>query len=161
MSNSAFNNTMFSARTIPRMESDHIHASMARLYEAAKELQKVEGQSAVARLLNLSPQRMNNWERRGISQMGAVKAQEVVGCDANWILTGAGTMRPPKVSDEAARLVGAVVGLPDDLREAALAGVRNVIELAQAAARARGLNQTSTADDVSAEQPPVKRNQRR
>lgn len=69
-----------------------MHESMSRLYEAARILKKTEGQSAVARLLVESPQTLNNWESRGISRAGAIKAQEVIGCDASWVLTGKGVM---------------------------------------------------------------------
>jgi hypothetical protein len=74
------------------MPDDEMHPSMARLYEAAKTLRETEGQSAVARLLNYSPQRLKNWESRGISQEGAVHAQNMVGCSANWLLHGTGAM---------------------------------------------------------------------
>jgi hypothetical protein len=91
MSNIAFNNTAFTVRTIPPMQEE-LHESVERLYAAAKELAGVEGKSAVARLLNESPQAVNNWERRGISEGGALKAQAAFGCDANWVLTGNGGM---------------------------------------------------------------------
>jgi hypothetical protein len=67
---------------------------MARLYEAAKALKKTEGQSAVAKLLNESPQTLNNWESRGISRAGAIKAQDEIGCDASWVIAGKGAMVP-------------------------------------------------------------------
>lgn len=31
---------------------------------------------------------MKNWEARGISENGALRAQKIFGCDANWILEG-------------------------------------------------------------------------
>lgn len=61
------------------------HFSMVRLYSAAAS-KKVTGQSAVARALNVSPQRVKNWESRGLSETGARLAQGVFGCDANWLL---------------------------------------------------------------------------
>ncbi|BEP93250.1 hypothetical protein GmRootA79_16340 [Acidovorax sp. A79] len=81
-----FNNTMFSARTIAGMAE--IHPTTERLYSAARELRDVIGQSAVARLLDISPQVMKNWEARGVSEGGALKAQKYIGCDANWVLHG-------------------------------------------------------------------------
>jgi phage repressor protein C with HTH and peptisase S24 domain len=87
LSNAPFNNNLFSMGTISLM-----HESMSRLYEAAKIMKKTEGQSAVARLLVESPQTLNNWESRGVSRAGAIKAQEVIGCDASWVLTGKGGM---------------------------------------------------------------------
>jgi phage repressor protein C with HTH and peptisase S24 domain len=65
---------------------------MKRLYEAAEALKSLKGQSEVARALNLSPQTVNNWEARGISKPGMLKAQAVLGCDANWLETGEGSM---------------------------------------------------------------------
>jgi phage repressor protein C with HTH and peptisase S24 domain len=69
-----------------------MHIQMTRLYEAAKTLHGIEGQSDVARALNASPQTLNNWEARGISRPGLLKAQMVFGCSATWLDTGAGPM---------------------------------------------------------------------
>lgn len=61
---------------------------MVRLYEiAANHRDKVKGQSALARALNESPQTVKNWETRGISKGGAIKAQATFGCDATELLT--------------------------------------------------------------------------
>ena len=65
---------------------------MQRLYDAAEKLKRVTGQSAVAALLNESPQTLNNWELRGISQRGAIVAQKKIGCSATWIKNGDGEM---------------------------------------------------------------------
>jgi hypothetical protein len=81
-----FNNAMFSAGTIEPMAQ--IHETTERLYVAARELRDVTGQSAVARLLDISPQAMKNWETRGVSEGGALRAQKHIGCDANWVLSG-------------------------------------------------------------------------
>ena len=72
-----------------------MHIQMERLYQAAKELRGIEGLSEVALALDQSPQTVNNWERRGISKMGALKAQTAFGCSATWLLTGEGSMRLP------------------------------------------------------------------
>jgi phage repressor protein C with HTH and peptisase S24 domain len=69
-----------------------MHPTAARLYEAARELRDLDGPSAVARLLNESPQTMNNWEKRGVSQKGAIKAQAEIGCSATWLTSGEGEM---------------------------------------------------------------------
>lgn len=74
------------------MSDSHMHPSMARLYQAARELKDVVGQSAVGRLLNASPQTIKNWETRGVSKTGAITAQEIVGCTATWVLDGTGPM---------------------------------------------------------------------
>ena len=86
-SNTVCNNTLFSSAKIQVM-----HPQTERLYLAAKELKKVEGQSDVARLLNISPQTLNNWEARGISKNGLLAAQKIVGCSAHWLETGFGPM---------------------------------------------------------------------
>ena len=79
-----FNNATFSQKTMTIMAAPH--KTMKRLYRAAMDLRDVSGQSAVARLLGVSPQVVKNWEGRGISIEGALSAQKVIGCDANWLL---------------------------------------------------------------------------
>jgi hypothetical protein len=86
-----FNNILFSGKTIERVSE--VHPSIQRLYQAAKELRDVTGQSAVARLLEKTPQVVKNWEARGISSEGALLAQKIIGCDANWVLEGSAQMR--------------------------------------------------------------------
>ena len=73
-----------------------MHPSTDRLYIAAQKLKDVNGQSAVARLLNESPQTVKNWETRGVSRSGAMRAEEVIGARAAWILTGDGEMTAPR-----------------------------------------------------------------
>jgi hypothetical protein len=85
VSNGLFNNAVFNVQTIARM-----HETMARLYLAAKRLKAVEGQTPLANVLNESPQTVKNWESRGVSFQGALKAQDALGCNANWILSGEG-----------------------------------------------------------------------
>ncbi len=67
-----------------------MHDSALRLYQAASQIKDVSGQSAVARLLGESPQNIKNWEMRGVSKAGALKAEELIGCSAAWVLTGDG-----------------------------------------------------------------------
>ena len=69
-----------------------MHTQMERLYQAAKELKGVSGQSALARLLDATPQTLHNWEQRGVSKQGMLLAQRVIGCSASWIETGTGPM---------------------------------------------------------------------
>lgn len=87
-SNSAFNNDLFNNQKIIDM-----HETMKRLYLAAKDIHAIDGQSAVARKMNLSPQRLNNWEARGMSKNGMLIAEQTVGCSALWLETGVGNMR--------------------------------------------------------------------
>lgn len=91
-SNVLFNNKAFRFGKIVDVPDKQIHPSMHRLYHAAHSLRDVSGQSAVGRLLNASPQKINNWERRGISQAGAIRAQEVIGCSASWLVGESGEM---------------------------------------------------------------------
>lgn len=69
-----------------------IHDQAQRLYLAAKELKQREGKAEVARLLNVSDQNINGWEKRGISEGGLLAAQEIIGCDAIWLRDGTGSM---------------------------------------------------------------------
>ncbi|MGE8453992.1 MAG: helix-turn-helix domain-containing protein [Pseudomonadales bacterium] len=64
-----------------------MHKTMVRLYEVAK-LRGLDGPTAVANHLNISPQVVNNWERRGISKAGLLQAEEVFACSATWLRTG-------------------------------------------------------------------------
>lgn len=70
----------------------YMHEQMKRLYEAAKILKRLYGQSELARAINASPQTIHNWQERGISKQGMLKAQEVIGCSALWLETGSGPM---------------------------------------------------------------------
>lgn len=92
-SNTAFKQAVDLGETIEGMRE--IHSSIQRLYTAAKTLKDVSGQSAVARLVGVGPQVMKNWEARGISENGALKAQARIGCDANWLLDESESMQAP------------------------------------------------------------------
>lgn len=65
-----------------------MHAQMTRLYEAAEVLAGLKTQAEIARALNQSQQTVNNWEARGISKAGLLKAQSAIGCSATWLETG-------------------------------------------------------------------------
>ncbi len=69
-----------------------MNPQMERLYRAAKELKGLVGQSALARVLNSSPQTIHNWELRGVSKQGLLLAQRIIGCSASWVETGQGEM---------------------------------------------------------------------
>lgn len=98
---------VFSAGTIPGM-----HETTERLYEVAKAVKAIQGQSALAVALSESPQTVNNWETRGVSAVGALNAQKVFGCNANWLLTGEGAVLAGWPFSPA--LLGKVTGLPAD-----------------------------------------------
>lgn len=65
-----------------------MHVQMKRLYEAAEVLAGLKTQAELARALNQSQQTVNNWEARGISKAGLLKAQSAIGCSATWLETG-------------------------------------------------------------------------
>lgn len=97
------NNAAFSWATLPFMEEKGIHETMQRLYDAGAALNPpVVGQSNMARALTQSPQRINNWETRGISKLGALMAEELLGIRSAYVLRGEepiyaprGKSRPP------------------------------------------------------------------
>jgi len=72
----------------------NMHIQMARLYKAAKELRGITTQAELSRALNQSQQTVNNWESRGISSKGLIRAQAEIGCSATWLETGEGAMVP-------------------------------------------------------------------
>lgn len=69
-----------------------MHIQMERLYRAARELKGIQTQAELARALNQSSQTVKNWETRGMSKAGLVKAQADIGCSATWLETGEGSM---------------------------------------------------------------------
>lgn len=85
--NTMLNNKVFNFENIRGM-----HETTARLYEAARLLRGLTTPTEVARLLNVAPQNVNNWERRGMSKAAMLDAQEKLGCSAVWLMTGEGTM---------------------------------------------------------------------
>lgn len=96
-----------------KIEKDIMHIHMERLYQAAKELRGADGQSAVARLLNVSPQRINNWEARGISSEGLLEAQKIISCNAIWVRDGEGVM----AVDTSPVQTPALTGVPAEIHE--------------------------------------------
>lgn len=122
-SNAAFDTLRLVPWTLEAM-----HPSAARLYEAAHKLRKTVGQSNVARLLNETPQTVKNWEARGISDGGAIKAEGVIGCRAHWLVKGEGRMAdgadgqpcagPTPLPDALAALAGAIQRLTREQRQA-------------------------------------------
>jgi len=67
------------------------HPSMARLSLVAANMKPpVLGHSAIAKWLDVEPQVVTNWAKRGVSQDGALRAQTRAGTSAPWILRGTG-----------------------------------------------------------------------
>lgn len=87
-----------------------MHIQMERLYRAAKELKGIGSQAELARALNQSSQTVNNWEARGISKAGLMKAQAEIGCSAVWLVTGEGEMAVASAAAGAANVLDLVPG---------------------------------------------------
>lgn len=91
-----FKDLSTSCVTTPRLPQTQcgmaeMHESMRRLYAAAADLTPpIKGQSDLARAIDETPQTVNNWESRGISQRAANKAQRILGISATWLLSGSG-----------------------------------------------------------------------
>lgn len=65
------------------------HESMRRLAEAANKKYPGEtGSTAIARRLGEEPNTVTNWKTRGVSDRGAIAAEEAYGVSAVWILKG-------------------------------------------------------------------------
>lgn len=75
-----------------------MHPVTQRLYEAAKSLHNISGQSAVARAMNESPQTVKNWEARGVSKAGILRAAEILGVRTAWLMTGEGAMAGDEIA---------------------------------------------------------------
>lgn len=122
------------------MEQRAIHQSAQRLYKAASHFKSIQGKSAVAALLNLAPQMVNNWEHRGVSEGGALLAQRRIGCDANWVLTGEGEL-DQRPSAEAAQIAAEIDAFPPTVRGLVLRLCREAVEVGRELARAGQMSQ--------------------
>ena len=85
-------NTVCNTPCLVRLIITLMHIQMERLYRAATELKDIKTQAELARALNQSSQTVKNWESRGISSLGLLKAQAAIGCSATWLTTGEGPM---------------------------------------------------------------------
>lgn len=65
-----------------------MHETTKRLYEAAKKFKGIEGQTALAKFMDETPQTVKNWEYRGVSKQGMIKAEQLFGCSVGWIKDG-------------------------------------------------------------------------
>ncbi len=86
MSNIACNKSLNRSFTLFVM-----HETTKRLYSVLREIDVIKSdreQSELAKFLNKSPQVINNWEDRGISDNGLLEIQSKTGCSATWIRSG-------------------------------------------------------------------------
>lgn len=133
--NTTFNNGVFNSAMIRAMKKDRqIHDQMQRLYLAAKFLRRVEEKADVARLLNVSYQNLDAWEKRGISEGGLIDAQAIIGCDAIWLRDGIGDMvRGTPISQG---LTAAEIGKLSSFYEQSDAeGRKSIMQMAEAMAQ--------------------------
>jgi phage repressor protein C with HTH and peptisase S24 domain len=86
--------------------------SMKRLYDAALHSQGISTPTELARAMGVSPQVITNWESRGVSQSGLVKAQKVLGCSPVWLASGAGEMFVNKDMRQSGFALRADVSIP-------------------------------------------------
>lgn len=92
--NAACINRPFTTSTIAGMAAgDPPHPSMTRLLRFAIEAtadkrRKVSDWASLGDALDVSPQVMTNWKRRGISVEGALAAEAAFGCSGAWVLSG-------------------------------------------------------------------------
>jgi len=107
-------------------KTTEMHETMSRLYLAAKELKGVEGLTGLARLLNESPQLLNNWERRGISSAGMLKVAPIVGCRSEWLDDGQGDMAASATAQLTASQTGSEVLVSPDMLDKSN-GVKNTL----------------------------------
>lgn len=63
-----------------------------RLKQAAMARLGFDGHSDIAKLLGESPQTITNWESRGVSKSGLIKANLALGVSIEWIKSGLGEM---------------------------------------------------------------------
>ncbi|MGZ9713920.1 hypothetical protein ACXX82_24285 [Glaciimonas sp. GNP009] len=124
-------NTMFNINMFNWMIISGMNEQMVRLYHAANALRGLNGQSALAKLLNVSPQTVNNWEDRGISNDGLLKAQEAVGCDAIWLRDGIGKMQPGNSEIEADEMIELIALY----QQSTSRGREMILDLARSAAK--------------------------
>lgn len=130
-----------------------LHDHMRRLYEAARaagRLQPEDGQAEMARLLNVSQQRLNNWESRGPSKEALLIAQEVFGVNSTWVQSGEGSMfvgrseHPTSTSDmrpaDLAELITIFQDASDSGRNAILTAARSV-QRARSRGKGRAINE--------------------
>lgn len=59
--------------------------------DGAKLAANITVKAELARRLNISGQRIQNWQARGVSDEGMLDAQEILGINAIWIRSGTGT----------------------------------------------------------------------
>lgn len=96
--NAMYINEAFTTGTIGEM-----HPSYIRLMEAAKKAtqgtaQAISRPADLARHMIESPQRIHNWQVRGVSKEGAIKAEGLYGVSVSYVLDGTESQAPQQFS---------------------------------------------------------------
>ncbi len=106
---------------------------MQRLYQAAKVLRAKEKKADVARLLGISDQLLNSWERRGISSRQIVDVAATAGCGLIWLRDGEGGMTDDAMApasgnlQDVVDLITSYARLPQKDRELVLRFTRSLL----------------------------------
>lgn len=68
-------------------------ATFERLFTAATQIKGIKNKAELARLLNISPQTLKNWESRGISSQGVIESAAILNISTQWLTNGTGEMK--------------------------------------------------------------------
>lgn len=114
-----------------------MHPSAERLFSAAEALHGIRTGGELSRALDVLPQTVSAWVVRGVSREGALLAQEVLGCDANWVLKGVGSMVPgqPGIREVIGAVADAVGSAPARQREHLVALLAGLVDRPESAAQ--------------------------
>lgn len=88
-------NDLFTSPTLDSVKQAPMNAKTARLYNAVQARRKMAAPptpTQVAGTLNISVQRLHNWNTRGPSAQALLELQELSGVNAAWVTTGQGPM---------------------------------------------------------------------
>lgn len=146
--NTVYINKVFSAGTIAHMDPSYTRLMAAAQKATQKAKDAIQRPADLARHMNESPQRIHNWQARGVSKEGALKAEVLYGVSATYILEGTelrtGTpggppLPPPDFSDRR-EVTDTDWGLLQDVR--LVMSDQELNELRERAERTRRIAQT-------------------
>lgn len=127
--------------------------SYARLLKAAKELKGAKNEAAVALLLNISGQALNNWKSRGVPRRNLVEIEARIGARPMWIATGNGDMSVGKQSGESNDSL--IIGVMNAMRFMSAEDTRFIAELCKRLSKNRPGASTSKSIRKMREHTPV------
>lgn len=88
-------NDLFTSLTLRGVKAAPMNEKTARIYQAVQARRKMAAlpsPTQVAGTLNVSAQRLHNWNKRGPSAQALIELQEQSGVNAAWVTTGQGPM---------------------------------------------------------------------